>query len=280
VAPVALGVEVTDLPPRHLYPLGSQLPSGPIVEADDLELLTEPDVSRVAHRVSERDVPAMAAIWDLLEYDYSLDQVARMMALGMLGRKKNRRIIPSRSAYKAVIDSFVDRAIGVLSEKPTSSESKLYISKTCGDSFIVLTTPGRTRVDYIRMEITGDQSKRSTSLDGLPRFATDPKTSVHSDSGRYSALKHQLKTNAQSHMTVFHYSGDGRNSILGPWLTRAGVREALDTSPVVFDETSKLIPVLESVLTPDLDIWKADIPLLSRLGLEDEVASPLFTYAK
>ncbi|UCE11055.1 MAG: hypothetical protein JSW61_03735 [Candidatus Thorarchaeota archaeon] len=280
VAPVALGVEVADLPPRHLYPLGSQLPSGPIVEADRLELLTEPDVSRVARRITERDEPAADTVWDLLEYDYSLDQVARMMALGMLGRRGNRRIIPTRSAYKAVIDSFVDRAIGVLAEKPVAHDFELYIGRTCGDSFVVLTAPGETRVDYVRIESRGEETKRGTSIDGLPQFTTDSKTSVHADYARFSALKHQLASDVQRHTTIFHHTTDERNSILGPWLARTGVRDAMGTAPVVFDSVSNVVPVLESILTPDLDSWRADIPLLSCLGLENDAASPLVAFTR
>ncbi len=278
VAPVALGVEVSDLPPHRLHALGSQLPSSPIVQATSLEILSHPEISRVAERICKKDIPASEGVWQLLGYDYSLEQVTRWMSLGMLGRKKNRRIIPLRSAFKAVIDAFIDRSVIEFVEKETTETVRLYIENTCGDSFIVLSRPGEPRVDYLSIENTTDALARGVSLEGPGHVASDPKTSVYADHARYSAYRHMNETKLKSHIIIFHYSQKPQNRMLGPWLVRAGVHDALQTSPVRIDDARRAVHVLESVLQPGLDHWSVDIPLHNRLGIAAEAvhASSLF----
>ena len=282
VTPVALGVEVTSVPPRHLRTRGGLLPCSPKVQVKSIEVLSDPEISNVAKRITEKDVPASESIWSLLDYDYSLDRVVRLMSVGLLGRLANRRLIPMKSAYKATIDSFISRAVMELVEKPFADTTKMHLASLFGDTFTIIMQPGEPRVDYIGIEQLGDKISRGTSFEDLKHPDTDPRTSVFANHARFSIYSNLVKEKTSSHVTVFHSFQDQRNAVLGPWIARAGVKRALETTPVFLDSEMNVRTILESVLRPNLDVWAHGTPLLERLGFGGKKLSsgPFATLAK
>ncbi|TFH08458.1 MAG: hypothetical protein E4H14_06435, partial [Candidatus Thorarchaeota archaeon] len=223
VCPVAIEVETSSLPSKYLSTLGGQLPAGPCVDTKSIEIVSEPEISRVAKRITEQDIPSSEAAWKLLDYEYTLDQVARLMSVGLLGRIDSRRLVPSRGAYKAVIDAYVSRSLIELTEKPLASSYRLGVSEMFGDNFTILAQPGEPKIDYLRIERTANGLDHGASIQGVRSLATDSKTSVFADHARFSAFTDLVKRKESAHLTIFHFSRNTSNNILGPWLVRAGV---------------------------------------------------------
>ena len=281
VTPVALGVEAASVPSRHLHTRGGLLPCSPTVQAKSIEVLSDPEISNVAKRITEKDIPASESIWSLLDYDYSLDRVVRLMSVGLLGKLASRRLVPMKSAYKAVIDSFISRAVMELVEKPFAETTKMHLANLFGDTFTIIMQPGEPRVDYVRIGQLGGKTSRGTSFEDLKYPDTDTRTSVFADHARFSVYSDLVREKTSYHVTVFHSFQDQRNAILGPWIARAGVKRALESSPVFLDSETNVRTILESVLRPGLDAWAHDTPLLERLGLGGESLSnsPFVTLA-
>ncbi len=255
VSPVAIEVETANLPPRDLHPLGGQLPASPAVEIQSIEIVSEPEISRVAQRITQLDIPASESSWKLLDYDYSLDQVARLMSVGLLGRTNSRRLVPTRGAYKAVIDAYINRSLIELIEKPMASSYRICTSELLGENFTILIQPGEPRVDYLRIARTQKGLESGASLERLRNAVTDPKTSIFADHARFSAYENFVQHKENSHMTIFHYARSNKNNILGPWVVRAGVKAALESNPIELDDRENSLMVLESLLSPSLAVW-------------------------
>ncbi|TXT55699.1 MAG: hypothetical protein BAJATHORv1_30079 [Candidatus Thorarchaeota archaeon] len=269
VSPVTLNVEVGPLPPRTLQTIGGLLPSSPRIQAKSMKIVSDPEISIVAEKISQRDVPASESIWTLLDFEYTLDQVAKMTSLGLLGKLKRRRIIPLRAAYKVVIDNFIDRAIAELLDKPESNDSKLYISDFLGDSFVVVVNPGSPKVDYIHLNDTDMIRKRTLSIDGEPSAFSEPKTMVYADHARFASYSYMLEEKKNSHITIFHHSRHKKNEVLGPWVTRAGVADAFKKSSVHLGDPEVTKTILDSLLAPNLEYWTKDTRILNRMNLEE-----------
>ncbi|MHA2356127.1 MAG: hypothetical protein ACXADC_13185 [Candidatus Thorarchaeota archaeon] len=270
VSPVSLEVEISGLSSAELFPVGGMLPCGPAIEARSIEIAAEPEVSKVAQHITRKDVPASESIWNLLNYDYSLDQIARLMSVGLLGRLKHRRLMPLRSAYKATIDAIISRSIIELADRPKADESRIHMATLFGESFTVLSVPGEPRVDYLKMEKRPRNVRCTCSLQDIQFPTTDITTAAYADHARFSAYKTMLADEQSSHVIIFHFSRNAKSNSLGPWISRAGVKEALLSTPVLLEEKGNALAVLNSVLRPELGRWVSNIPLLKLLGLEEE----------
>jgi hypothetical protein len=266
VSPVAIEAETSNLPPRKLQTLGGQLPASPVVYTKALDIISEPEISRVAKRITEEDIPVSEASWKLFDYEYTLDQVARLMSVGLLGRIDSRRFVPSRGAYKAIIDSYVSRSLMELIDKPIAEEYRLGMSEIYSDNFTVLSQPGAPRVDYLRIERTKNGLDRGVSIQGSRSPTTDSKTSVFADHARFSAFSDLMKREESSHVTIFHFSRNRENNVLGPWIVRNGVKTALDTHQIELDNRENTLSVLESLLAPDISVWIKNETLLENFS--------------
>jgi hypothetical protein len=273
VRPIALQVEGEPLLPRRLQLRNGQLPSSSDVSVKSVEILSEPEISKVAERITEQDIPAAEGIWRLIDYDYSLDQVVRLMSVGLLGRQNTRRMLPTRSAYKATINAFIDRAVMELIERPRISSYEIYLGTLFGDRFVVFLNPGEARVDYLAMDVSGTKITRGFAFEGLRQWPTDAKTSVYSDHARFSVYKHLISRNQQCHAAIFHLTKEPRNQILGPWIARAGVNEAFTSEPVTLDNIENAIKLLDTLLDPNFSVWTQDTPLLERLSATTPILS-------
>jgi hypothetical protein len=268
VSPVAIEIETSNLPQKNLHPLGGQLPTGSEVEISALDIISKPEISRVAKQITTLDIPASDAAWKLLDYDYTLDQVARMMSVGLLGRLDNRRFVPTRGAYKAVIDAIVSRALMELSDKPISDSFRIAKSEFYGENFAIFSQPGEPRVDYFRIERTPKGFERDVSLEGAKNITIDSKTSVYADNARFSVYQDLVKQGESAHVSIFHYVRNNANNILGPWVVRAGVKAALNSDQFFFDTQETAVGVLDSILSPHINIWTKKESLLDEFGGE------------
>ncbi|RLI54093.1 MAG: hypothetical protein DRO93_12950 [Candidatus Thorarchaeota archaeon] len=264
-SPVAIGVEGPTLPPRHLDMLPGLIPSGPRVVVSDIQLLSEPETSRVAEKICENDIPAAQGVWKLLEYDYSLDQVARFLSLGMLGRHKSRRLLPTRAAYKVAIDAVVDQVILNLVDGPTVSSYHTHVGSHYGDVVTVICAPGQPRVDYFRAEIAEDGLRFSYSLEDARVPSSDARTSLLGDHARFSAYSAMHESGRGSHMLILH-SAKPSNRRLEPWLTRSAVKHALESHPAHTDTVDEAFEIVSPVLRPSLDVWARNAPIFERIA--------------
>lgn len=277
VSPVAIRVEAGDVPPVRIQSQPALLPASPPVTVKSMELLSEPEITKVAERITKKDIPACDAICQLLDYDYTLDQVARLLAVGLLGRFNSRRLIPLRGAYKASIDASVSKVLMDIIERPSADTYRIHTATIYGDTFVVLFQPGEPRVDYLRAEAASGSLSGGYSLEDPRHPTTDPKTSIYADHARFLVYQHMAKQKTNSHIAVFHHSRGQLNQLLGPWLVRAGVQESLESDPILVDSRHDMSRVLNSILTPELRTVARESPLPSRLGLDTaavEIQSP------
>jgi hypothetical protein len=196
------------------------------------------------------------------------------MSVGLLGMKENRRMLPTKSAYKACIDSYVNRCVSELIDRPLTSKLVLGTVEADGEVFTVFSQPGMPRVDYLRIERKDYGTERGSSFEGMKNLSLDPKTSVFADHARFSVYSNFIQKRKGAHVTVFHFSRKARNDILGPWRVRAGVKAAMETDTLELDSRENAFAVLESLLSPNLAIWTQDTPLAETLNIERRIVEP------
>ena len=252
VSPLALGVEAPGLPPRRLRSFAGVLPSGPEVVVKSIDLLSEPEISHVAQKICDKDIPASEGAWQLFDYDYSLEQSVRFMSLGMLGRHEKRRLVPTRSAFRVVINYYIDHAIADLCLHAVSEEYRVFVSNFYGDSFIVLTAPGEARVDYIRAEKRTDGVHIDASIEGTRYEPTSPKVAVLAEHARFAAYRRLHEEQQSSHVIILHSNRVLANNEIEPWLTRYGVDEAFKAQPAVLSSIDDTLAVLTALVPPEI----------------------------
>ncbi len=226
VTPVAIGVEAGPLPPRHLVRRRGLLPTGPAVSAVQLEILSEPEASTVAKRVCERDIPAAEGIWRLLDYDYTIDQVARFLSLGMLGTHSRRRLVPTRVAYRVVINTFAQRVRERLEDQPTIENVRILRHTNGVEDIIVVAMPGPADVRYVEVDKRNANVPLTDLITKTDSGSDGPQEVPTAEHARFAAFTQMLRLGLQCDIVLLHRFVRGRSQ-LGPWSVRAAVDDAV-----------------------------------------------------
>jgi hypothetical protein len=140
------------------------------------------------------------------------------------------------------------------------------MSEIHGENFTVFVHPGEPRVDYFRIERTQNGFDRDVSLEGVKNVTIDSKTSVFADHARFSAYSDLIRRKESGQVSIFHYARNNNNSVLGPWLVRAGVHAALESDQVILDTRENALSVLDSLLIPDISVWTREESILDTFG--------------
>ncbi len=259
VSPVALNVEATTLPPRDLTMRSGSLPSSPEIRTDFLEIVSKPEVSKVAEKICEKDIPASEGILRLIDYDYSIEQVTRLLSVGLLGRHENRRLLPTSNASRVVADTIFAHVEDMFANTENEDAYRIHISRPVGEFMVVVTRPGRPALDYFRIERYQGVTKRGFSSEDRTIGFSDAGTNSYANSARLSAMRHMWKTRSGMRVTVFHLSNNSRNKILNGWIPRAGVSAALQGDYTELGTYAETRNVLDALLEPSLDVWMEDL---------------------
>ncbi|TFG11901.1 hypothetical protein EU537_10960 [Candidatus Thorarchaeota archaeon] len=265
VSPVALSVEATTLPPRDLIMRFGSLPSSPEVHADSFEIISKPEVSKVAEKISGKDIPACEGILRLLDYDYSLEQVTRLLSVGLLGRHQNRRLLPTSNASRVVADTVSSHVQNMFADIEPRDQYRIHISRPLGELMVVVSCPGKPALDYFRVERYQGRTRRGFSSSDEEIGASDARTASYANSAKLSAMQHMWKKKSGMKITVFHLSNNVRNQILNGWIPRAGVSAALESDYTELNSYDEMLNVLDAVLDPPLSVWIEDLQQMKKM---------------
>ncbi|MEM2143472.1 MAG: hypothetical protein QXQ81_09475, partial [Candidatus Thorarchaeota archaeon] len=252
--PVVLEADCEITEPQYVEYRQGALPTGPNVRASRIRLASDPEVSRVAEKIASKDLASAEAIWRLLSHEYSLDQVAQMLSVGLLGRHGRRRMVPTAGAYRTTINVFINHATLELADRPEVEEAGLFHARMPGEEFFVLLAPGPTRVDYLRAGLTRDGPVFSGQSDvGVPHAY---------DHVAFSALRGLISLGRRARVIVLHIHRQAVENALSPWTARVSVSHAIASGPIARGETSECLDIISSLLSPPLRALTAKIPVL------------------
>jgi hypothetical protein len=82
-----------------------EVPIGPSATIEKLRLASNPSVPRKVDAViGDNDLKAVSGIFELYNASVSQRQITRLLSIGLLGRKKNRRLVPTEWSITATDD--------------------------------------------------------------------------------------------------------------------------------------------------------------------------------
>jgi hypothetical protein len=227
---------------------GYVMPRGPSVLAKDVKVVDNPKLSKAFDRLIFDDVNAQEAVRELYSSGEEVYKIINAMSLGLLGRKKNRRLVPTRWAITAV-----DSAIGKqLLEEVRGYESvdkvEVYYQKYLGNYFHVILYPSAYNVTW--MEIWHPLSLWSSEL-----VVSDLRENFWGEydfmdggyiAARTSVLKYLSKMRRSAGVIIIREITPEYFAPLGNWHIRETVRKAMENKVSTFDTVEEAIKFVQS----------------------------------
>ena len=257
------------------------LPMGPSGVTEKINITENTKVHpKVDYCVSDTDLKASDAISDYLYFKGQVPEstIKRIFSAGLLGEKKNRRIVPTRWSITAVDDIISKALIKEIKKFPEINNYRIFEATYLDNHFKVLLFPGK--FIYEMNEVWAPNTLWNVSLDGnthnlKPQIMTDfefyrgRKSYASNITGAYYAARKSVceylyKIKKQARVLIFREVSGGYVVPLGVWVIRETVNNAMCVStPVVLDNFNDAIKKMSEDFMVEFKYWKQSSRLIN-----------------
>ncbi len=230
-------------------------PIGPSAPFEALKVAENPHVPRrVDYIVSDTDVNAGDGSWDLYQHGIGQRHLTRILSLGLLGRARRRRLVPTEWSITAIDDILGKKLRKQVRDYPQLSEVHLYGHLALANNVQVLLLPGPWMYE---------------ALEGWEGHGTTPGADHEMPWGRRDYPKnlvgayHAVRLPVLEHLDTLRRQATAIAFLevypewipLGVWRFREIAREAFRRPPARFSTLGEALEVLRRKVSIPLQRW-------------------------
>ncbi|MEM5792799.1 MAG: Nre family DNA repair protein [Candidatus Aenigmatarchaeota archaeon] len=262
--PIDTEVKLNKIPKFKINFDFNTTPFGPSATVEKVELAENPKVpKRVEYITSDTDLKAEEAILDLYIHGNDVYYLSKVLSVGLLGLKPQRKLVPTRWSITAVDSIISDNLLEKIKTYPEISEYLLFESNYIGNYFEVLLIPHSWMFEQVEMAVPGglwSKNIREPSVindyefyHGRKTYAKDVAGAYYS--GKLAVLEYLERIKRQAGVLIVREIRPEYFSEVGVWKVRETVREALTRKPLVFESLEYALKRIDMVLKIKSDFW-------------------------
>ncbi|MFX1575427.1 MAG: hypothetical protein ACFFB0_22050 [Promethearchaeota archaeon] len=257
-------------------------PIGPTGMTEKIKITENVKVHpKVDYCVSDTDLNATKAVSEYLYFKGHVPQstIKRVFSAGLLGKKENRRLVPTRWSITAVDDIISKALIREIKKFPEINDYRIYESSYLDNHFRILLFPGK--FTYEMNEVWGAQSLWNPTL--TPQIATDfefyrgRKNYASNITGAYYAARKEIceylyKIGRQARILIFREVRGGYVVPLGVWVIRETVKNAMkNINPMILDNFNDSIKKMAEGMMVEFKHWKKSSKLINYIRTQKTI---------
>ncbi len=247
-------------------------PMGPIGTMDRLQITENVPVHpTVDYVVGDTDLLSSEAISEYLFKDACLpvEQIQRVLSAGLLGKKQNRKLVPTRWAITAVDDTISKAMVALIREFPQIDQYYVFHQYYLGNKFYILLAPGIWSFEMNEVwapnslwnvAAPGEQYKPTFQINTDFEFENGRTKYADNITGAYYAARKEvcdflIKIHRQAKCIIFREVDNSYIVPLGVWVIRETVKDALAVpKPAIYDSLGGALGAIK----PNLVVpWQA-----------------------
>lgn len=238
--PVDVEIELSDSPNFDLSLDDITTPTGPRAKAREADLAENPKIPREVEKTIEDDEWKAESAMNYL-YGKGLDvyEINRVLSVGGLGERDNRKLVPTRWSITAVDDAIGKNLREEIKTNPSVDRVQVWENEYMGNRYWILLAPGQWEYELVEMKSPGSiwnpDPSGETWLASAHEGYEGRTTYVDETAGAYYAarlgvLEHLRDVGRQAKCLVLREVSDDYWAPVGVWQIRESVRNAFTSS--------------------------------------------------
>jgi len=267
-APVDTEVRFLKPPKMEVRFDGILSPMGPSGILKDMSITENPSVPRKVDRlVSDTDVLATDAAVELYGGDISVYHINRLLSVGLLGRKNDRRLVPTRWAITATDDIVGKELIERVKDYSILDGIRLFSTQKFGNHFEILLLPRPFSFELIEIWMPRSAWVSEGTWIGADREGYAGKKAYSLLTGGYyaarlSAVEYLERIKRQASIFIVREILPDYWAPLGVWVIRETVRNAMIQGPKRFETADATLNDIATRIRTPLHRWKKEAKLI------------------
>ncbi|MHA1149945.1 MAG: hypothetical protein ACTSR8_17040 [Promethearchaeota archaeon] len=267
------------------------LPIGPTGTTEKIKITENVKVHpKVDYCVADTDLKAQDAVSEYLymQGKVPLSTIMRVFSAGLLGEKRNRKLVPTRWSITAIDDMISKKLIKEIKKFPEINDYRIFEASYLDNHFKILLFPGKFM--YEMNEVWAPNSLWNRSLNGSnhqlrSQIMTDyeffkgrTKYAKNITGAYYAARKavceYLYKIRRQARILIFREVSSGYTVPLGVWVIRETVNHAFEGGiPLILDNFNDAIKHMAEGLIVGLRYWKQSSKLINFIKTQRTIDS-------
>ncbi|MFH1053091.1 MAG: hypothetical protein V1740_01615 [Candidatus Woesearchaeota archaeon] len=250
--PVEIEINLENKPFFRMNTYDNMAPTGPNAKLRKAKITENPKIEKkVDKAVSDTDLKAVDAVLDLFNSGYDENFLTKLLSIGNLGIKENRKLVPTRWSITAVDDAIGKDIINQIldfNELGFCAFSGDYL----GNHYLILTFPETWRYELFEMyapSMNNPSPKIWTDYEssfGRKTYASDTAGGYYA--ARLPILEKLKSLKKRASILALRFITEEYSSPLGVWVVRETVRKTMEANPIVFQEERFMMRYAESYI--------------------------------
>jgi len=251
---------------RILTPLGMRAPLKKAKVTGNVKIHKKVD------KVINDEIKASEGIDLLYKNNFDEYTLSKILSVGVLGLKKNKRLVPTRWSITATDDTLGKSILKNVRDYKWLEDYELFFGEFMGNCYLIMFLPNVWNYELFELYLPGSSWNPSQEI----RASTDyesysgRKNYAFATAGGYYAtrlpiLEYLNKMKKQASVLVIRIETPSYWASLGVWVVRESVRKALINDKMKFDSRNNLIESTKKIGKTKFKFDISDILRRSRL---------------
>jgi hypothetical protein len=235
-------------------------PIGPTGKIKSLILEETPKIDhKVEYITSDTDLLAQNGIKNLFKNNLSVTRINRILSAGLLGKKSQRRLVPTRWSITATDDQIGKELIQRIKDYTEINEIKVFECFYLDNHFLTILIPNDFSFEFTEAWFDSSEKKYFMGTDfetsqGRKSYASNTAGGYYA--ARLAVLEYLERIKKQARVYCWREVGSDYFVPLGVWQVRENLRNGLNnTTPIIFDETRDAFLYVGSKFKIPLKKW-------------------------
>jgi len=239
--PVELEVNLEDKPKFRFKTDTYMAPQGPNAKLKKAEITANSKIEyKVDKVVDDIDLKANDALVYLYNHQFDENFLSKLLSVGTLGIKKNRKLVPTRWSITAADDMLGKNIIKEIKDYP-EADYQCYFGSYIGNYYLILLFPDvwsyelfETYLPNVSWNVTENiqYTTDNESYNGRKYYAENCAGGYYTV--RLAIAEHLRKIKRQASCLAIRIITGEYAAPLGVWVTREATRKALKKKPMAF----------------------------------------------
>ena len=239
-------------------------PYGPIAPIKKIDLTeNQTPINVIEKSYYDTDLIATDAVKTLSKDKIDVYTITRVFSAGMLGRKENRKLVPTRWSITAVDDIISKQNAEKTKKFQELGEIRIFSNVFFGNRFVIILVPSVWSYEMVEVWFKGAFMNPSNIdigmgdyewYDGRTEYASNVTGAYYA--ARLAVTEYLLKIQRQAQVIVLREISDEYRFPLGVWVIRVGVRGAMKKNYITADSIDQAFSLLSSYFQYPVKYWK------------------------
>jgi len=210
-------------------------------------------ISKKVDRVMNDEIKAVEGIKILYKNNFDEYSLSKILSVGVIGLKKNKRLVPTRWSITATDDIIGKQLIEKIKEYKEIENYGLFFGEFLGNQYLILFFPNVWSYELFELYYPGSSWNSSKEIKAATdfEFYSGRKNYASNTSGGYYAtrlaiLKYLNKIKRQASVLVVRLETPSYWASLGVWVVRESVKKALNRE-MEFNSREELINSVKKI---------------------------------